>query len=198
MKQKQVDEHFNAESTFWRDVYQRKDVLGTIFHQRKILALKIVEDLSLPKSSDVLEIGCGAGYFAVALTDMGFKVKAIDHASSMIELTNILANQKGLKNQLQATIEDVHNLTLSDNSFDLIVALGVIAWLYDLKKGLCEIARVLKPGGYLVLSMDNPHRWWVDPPLFIQGVVNQFLQKINLQKRSLGAHAQYYLIKEIL
>ena len=166
MKQKQVDEHFNAESTFWRDVYQRKDVLGTIFHQRKIVSLKLIEDLSLPKSSSVLEIGCGAGYFVVALADIGFKVKAIDHASSMIDLTTTLAKQKSLENQLQATIEDVHNLTFLDNSFDLIVALGVIAWLHDLKKGLCEIARVLKPSGYLVLSMDNPHRWWVDPPLF--------------------------------
>jgi ubiquinone/menaquinone biosynthesis C-methylase UbiE len=197
MNQKQVDEHFNAESAFWRDAYQREDVLGTVFNQRKMVALKYIEELFLPKSSSVLEIGCGAGYMAVALARMGFTVKAVDHASSMIELTNICAKQKGLENRIHATIEDAHNLTFGGCAFDLIVALGVVDWLHDLRKGLHEISRVLKPGGYLVLSMENPYRWWRDPPLFIQGVVKKFLQRIRLLEWSYGAHAQYYSIKQI-
>ena len=192
-----MDKRFNAESTFWRDVYQRKDVLGTILNQRKIVAIKLIEALSLPKSSSILEIGCGAGYLAVALAGRGFKVKAVDHASSMVELTKTLAKQKGVENRIQATVEDVHDLTFLDNSFDLVIALGVVAWVYDLNKGLREVARVMKPNGHLVLSIDNPHRWWVDPPMFIRGIVNQTLQRLNLKNQSSIAHARYYSIKTI-
>ena len=197
MDQEHIDERFNAESAFWRDAYQRKDVLGIVLNQRNTLALKYVEELALPKSSSILEIGCGAGYMAVKLAQKGFTVKAIDHASSMISLASNYAIQKGLGNLIHATVEDVHNLTFLSCSFDLIIALGVVVWLHNLEQGFREISRVLKPGGHLIISMDNPHRWWVDPPLLIQGTVKRALQRIGFSKPPSGAHAQYYSVREI-
>jgi len=196
-KQKQVDERFNAESTFWRDAYQRTDLYGIFIQQRQAIALNYVGELSLPKTARVLEIGCGAGFMAIALAQNGFIVKAVDHASAMIELTQRHAKQKGLDNRIHASIEDAHELTFEDCSFDLIVALGVIAWLHDLRKGLVEIARVLKPGGYFVLSMENPHRWWVDPPLLLQGTMKHVLERAGLRSPSARARAHFYSIKEL-
>jgi ubiquinone/menaquinone biosynthesis C-methylase UbiE len=197
-KQKQVDERFNAGSTFWRDVYQRTDLFGIVIRQRQVIALNYVEELSLPKTARVLEIGCGAGFMAIALAQNGFIVKAVDHASAMIELTQRHAKQKGLDNRVHVSIEDAHELTFEDCSFDLIVALGVIGWLHDLRTGLVEIARVLKPGGYFVLSMRNPHRWWVDPPLLLQGIMKNVLERAGLQSPSYVARAHYYSIKELV
>lgn len=156
-EQKLVDRLFDGESTFWRDTYQQKNALGFINRQRQAAALSYVDKLSLPKTARVLEIGCGAGFMAIALAQRGFTVEAVDHAPAMIELTRRQAKQTGMDNRIHAAIEDVHELTFEDQSFDLIVALGVVNWLHDLRKALSEITRVLKLGGYVVLNSARAH-----------------------------------------
>lgn len=154
-EQKSIDEHFNADSTFWTDIYERNDVLGTIFRQRQAIALNYIDELSPPKTTRILEIGCGAGFLAIALAQRGYTVHATDHAPAMIELTQRHARQKGVDNRINAAIEDINELTFNNQSFDLVVALGVVIWLHDLRKALVEITRVLTPGGYVILSMNN-------------------------------------------
>jgi ubiquinone/menaquinone biosynthesis C-methylase UbiE len=73
----------------------------------------------------------------------------------MIELTQRHARQTGMDGRIHAAIEDVHELTFENQSFDLIVALGVVTWLHDLRRALWEITRVLTPCGYFVVSIDN-------------------------------------------
>jgi SAM-dependent methyltransferase len=75
----------------------------------------------------------------------------------MIELTRRNTRQAGMANQIRATIEDVHELTFEDQTFDLIVALGVINWLHDPRKALVEITRVLKPHGHAILNIARAH-----------------------------------------
>jgi 2-polyprenyl-3-methyl-5-hydroxy-6-metoxy-1,4-benzoquinol methylase len=156
-EQKLVDEHFDAESMFWRDTYQQNDALGFINRQRQAVALRYVDELALPKTARVLEIGCGAGFLSIALAKRGFAVEAVDHASAMVELAQRHARETGVDNRIHAAIEDVHELTFEDESFDLIVALGVINWLHDLEKALAEITRVLKHCGYAVLNSARAH-----------------------------------------
>jgi ubiquinone/menaquinone biosynthesis C-methylase UbiE len=76
----------------------------------------------------------------------------------MVDLTIEHARQTGVVNQISACTGDIHELFYEDQTFDLIIALGVIPWLHDLKKALTEIKRVTKPGGYIVLTMDNASR----------------------------------------
>jgi 2-polyprenyl-3-methyl-5-hydroxy-6-metoxy-1,4-benzoquinol methylase len=156
-EQKIIDEHFDADSGFWTDIYQRKDVLGVIFRRRQTITLNYVKELALPKTARVLEIGCGAGFLSIALAQRGYTVHAVDHAPAMIALTQEHAEQKRVDNRIHATIGDLNNLTFENQSFHLIVALGVVIWLHNLKKALAEIARVLTPGGYVVLSMNNTY-----------------------------------------
>ncbi len=156
-EQKLVDEHFDAESTFWRDTYERNDALGIINRQRQAAALNYVDELSLPKTARVLEIGCGAGFLAIALARRGFRVEAVDHAPAMVDVTQRHARETRMDGLIHSAIEDVHELTFKNESFDLIVSLGVINWLHDLKKALVEITRVLKHGGYAVLNSARGH-----------------------------------------
>jgi len=62
---------------------------------------------------------------------------------------------------------DVHSLGFADGTRDLVVALGVLPFLHSPAVALKEIARVLRPGGRLLLSSDNPYRLThlVDPRL---------------------------------
>jgi 2-polyprenyl-3-methyl-5-hydroxy-6-metoxy-1,4-benzoquinol methylase len=157
-QQKLVDELFATQATYWRDTYKEKDIQGIIYQRRQAVALSYIDGLSLPKSANVLEIGCGAGFMTTALAKRGFAVEAIDHAQEMIDLTIEHARQMGFEHRINACTGDIHELSYGNHSFDLIVALGVIPWLYDSQKALTEITRTIAPGGYSILSMDNAFR----------------------------------------
>jgi ubiquinone/menaquinone biosynthesis C-methylase UbiE len=159
-EQKLIDKVFTDSSIFWKETYQGKDAHGLNVRQRQIAALSYVDELSLPKTARILEIGCGAGFMSVALAQRGFTVEAVDHAPVMIELTKRNAQQAGMSNKIRASIEDVHQLKFEDESFDLIVSLGVLQWLHNLRKALKEIVRVLKPGGYIVLNIPRSHAFF--------------------------------------
>ena len=143
---------------YWRDVYEGKEIYGIIYQWRQAIALNYIDELLLPRTARVLEIGCGAGFMTAALAKRGFTVKAVDHAQAMIDLTQKRARETGMENRINACVEDIHELSNEDQSFDLIVALGVIPWLHDYQKALTEIARVLAPCGYAVVSIDNALR----------------------------------------
>lgn len=157
-QQKLVDELFDTQATYWRDTYKEKDISDVIYQIRQAVALKYVDGLSLPKTARVLEIGCGAGLMTAALAKRGFLVEAIDHAQSMVDLTIEHAKQAGTVNQINVCTGDIHELSYENQTFDVIIALGVIPWLHDFQKGLAEIARVITPSGYIVLTMDNALR----------------------------------------
>jgi ubiquinone/menaquinone biosynthesis C-methylase UbiE len=199
-EQKLVDKRFDAESTYWRDVYRRKDIFGIIYQQRMTIALNYIEELSLPENAHVLEIGCGAGFVSIALARIGFLVDSVDHTPSMIALTQRHASQAGVGSRIHTAVEDVHNLNFEDRSFDLIVALGVVPWLHDLRKALLEITRVLVPGGYAVLNMYNRGRLnsWVDLPTLLRGKIEDILERARLRDPlpPCVARGRSYSIKE--
>ena len=157
-QQKLVDEFFDTSATFWRDTYKEKGISGIIYQRRQATALSYIDGLSLPRTAHVLEIGCGAGFMTAALVRRGFFVEGIDHAQTMVDLTLENARQRGIVNRIKVCTGDVHELSYEDKTFDLIIALGVIPWLHNSKKALIEIKRVTKPGGYIVLTMDNASR----------------------------------------
>ena len=90
----------------------------------------------------------------------------------MVNLTTQHAKQECVENRIRARKGDIHELLYKNESFDLIVAIGVIPWLHDLPKALMEIARTVCPNGYVVLTIDNAIRLTtlLDPltfPVFI-------------------------------
>ena len=157
-QQKLVDKLFDTQATYWRDTYKEKDIFGIIYQRRQTVALSFIDELSLPRTARVLEIGCGAGLMTTALAKRGFTLEAIDHSQAMVDLTIEHVKQEGIRNRITACTGDIHELSYEDQTFDLIVALGVIPWLHNFQRALTEIKRVIAPCGYIVLTMDNALR----------------------------------------
>ena len=164
-QQERVDRYFDSAADYWKAIYDDTAVYGVIHQQRQATALEWIDDLVLPRDAAVLEIGCGAGLTSAALAERGFNVTATDSAPAMVQLTNQLALDRNLTSGIVASVADVHSLPFDDGSYSLVLALGVLPWLHSPERAVKEIARVLRPGGFMLVNVDNVFRlhYLLDP-----------------------------------
>ncbi|MGH2516061.1 MAG: class I SAM-dependent methyltransferase [Ktedonobacterales bacterium] len=105
----------------------------------------------------VLDLGCAFGFATRMLRRAGYDTVGVDASAEYIARAK-RADPKGLYLQYDAA-----NIPLPDASFDGVVFLDVMEHLPDAGGAVAEAARLLKPGGTLVLSV--PHRgplYWLD------------------------------------
>jgi 2-polyprenyl-3-methyl-5-hydroxy-6-metoxy-1,4-benzoquinol methylase len=155
VQQIEVNSYFQAESSHWQEVYTIPGVQAEIIRDRHAAMLGWIDGLALTPGSRVLEVGCGAGFLSIELARRGLHVQAIDSVAAMIELASNNAEQAGVTGNLTCKVDDVYALSFDDASFDLVIAIGVIPWLERAEAAIQEMARVTKPGGYLILTTAN-------------------------------------------
>jgi len=153
--QEKVNAYFQSQSSYWKEIYASCDVQGEIIRERQAAALDWVESLGLTPGSRVLEIGCGAGYMAVELARHGLQVHAIDSIEAMVELARGYVRESGVTELISLGVGNVYSLVFEDDSFDLIIAIGVIPWLDQPELAIKEMARVAKPGAHVILTANN-------------------------------------------
>jgi ubiquinone/menaquinone biosynthesis C-methylase UbiE len=153
--QTSVNNHFQAAATGWERIYDEATVYGRIYQDRMAIALQWVEQLRLPGAAHLLEVGCGAGFATAALAKRGYRIDAIDSVPAMINLTRRRLAETGAAERVRIVLADVRHLPMPDNSFDLVFALGVLPWLDDAVAAVREMARVTRPGGYVLVSAEN-------------------------------------------
>ncbi len=150
-----VEEHFHTVASYWKDVYSQDTLNGAIYRQRRAAVLNFVERLRLPSSARVLEVGCGAGSTSVQVAKLGLRVEALDAVAEMVLLTGQAARADGVQNLLTVRQGDVHRIPFADNRFDVAIAIGVMEWMPSLDTPLQELQRVVRPGGWLIVNVDN-------------------------------------------
>lgn len=116
--------------------------------------LEHLEGLKLEPET-VIDVGCGTGYCTRALKKIypHARVTGIDLAPAMIAQARRKRRWFGRNPEYQTG--DAHHLGLADNSVDLLLSSLTIQWC-DPDKVFQEFARVLKPGGLLLLSSFGP------------------------------------------
>lgn len=110
---------------------------------------------------DVVDFGCGTGVLTVEIARWARKVTAIDRSASALEQASARAERQGLENVtfLEA---DLAKLPLATGKKDLVVISQSLHHVADPEAVLAEAARILKPGGRLVVLELMPHEeTWV-------------------------------------
>ncbi len=123
---------------------------------------ELVLEFRDPKAVRALDLGCAGGRNTVFLAERGFDVFATDASRAMVEKTRVRVS-KILGAQEAARRIRVGRMDRLDRaeseSFDLLVALGVYHCAESRREwdgSLAESARVLKPGGRLLVSVFTP------------------------------------------
>lgn len=111
-----------------------------------------------PSSSDkLLDAGCGYCYHTTRLARSGAQITAVDFSDAALAAARRTTVAVGIDKQVTLKRADLTSLPFEDGSFDFVVSWGVIMHIPEMEKALSELARVLKPGGTLVLCENNMH-----------------------------------------
>jgi ubiquinone/menaquinone biosynthesis C-methylase UbiE len=138
----------------------------------------------------VLEIGPGTGYYTLDLAEwVGAKgsVEILDVQREMLDHTMHRAGERGLEN-VNPTHGDARQLPYDDDTFDAAVLVTVLGEIPDQDAALREIARVLRPGGRLIVG-----ELFGDPHMVTTGALRQRAEAAGLRfDRRLGSGLAYF------
>ena len=128
----------------WAPVYDL--VFGAVFERGRQAAIAAAERVG----GRVLEVGVGTG---ISLPDYGraTRLYGVDISDAMLRKARERVTELKLSNVEGLSVMDAADLSFPDASFDVVVAQYVITTVPDPEAALDEFARVLKPGGEIVL-----------------------------------------------
>ncbi len=120
---------------------------------RKVLAPRPGERL--------LEVGIGSGYYSLDLAEWvgpAGTIEIFDIQQEMLDHVLRLASERGLTN-LNPTRGDAAELPFEDDSMDAALLTTTLGEIPDREAAVAEIARVLRPGGRLIVGelLGDPH-----------------------------------------
>ena len=119
--------------------------------RREVVAALIKQAVRPPRNAKLLEIGCGTGHNLAMLGKFG-EVDALE----VDDIARGMAEERLGRPVLSAPLPELAGLP--DDRYDVVAALDVIEHIPDDKGALEGIARVLKPGGKLVMTVPA-HQW---------------------------------------
>jgi SAM-dependent methyltransferase len=123
------------------------------FAARRTISESIIRQLKLPLGARILDAGCGTGGNLAMLSRFG-QVDAME----LDDQARQMANAKGIARVLSGRLPD--KVPYQQEQFDLIALLDVLEHVEDDRNTLRCLGSLLKPGGYLLISVPAfPFLW---------------------------------------
>jgi ubiquinone/menaquinone biosynthesis C-methylase UbiE len=103
-----------------------------------------------------LDVAAGSGALSLPAARMGAEVLAADLSPAMLEQLERRSREEALS--VETRVMDGHALALDDDSFDIAGSQFGVMLFPDLAQGISEMARVVKPGGRVLMTVyGDPH-----------------------------------------
>ena len=132
----------------WAPVYDL--VFGAVFERGRKASIEAAEQACGPAGGRILEVGVGTG-ISLPDYDRNNRLTGVDLSEPMLRKAHERVAEKKLANVEALAVMDAERLALPDHSYDVVVAQYVITAVPNPEATLDEFARVLKPGGEIVL-----------------------------------------------
>lgn len=140
-------EYFNSIANQWnviREEYFEEKLKYTALSQFDI------------KDKICADLGCGTGFISLALLEKAKIVFSIDNSKNMLKELHSTASKKGLKD-IYPISGSMENLPLFDRSIDRVFINMALHHIFDAKKAIEEMFRVLKKDGTVVITDVEEH-----------------------------------------
>ena len=152
---------------------------------------------NLGKSDLLLDVGCGSGRASLPFAKNGVKVIGLDISEQMILRAKHKSKKLGLNNRVDYVVGDSENLPFRQNSFDAVLAFGVLHHVPTPQKMLQQMSKVLKNNGFyfghennktilrpIFDSMMKISRLWIEEagnhPLIAKSELTHWAKQVNL------------------
>src|ERR1700758_4150211 len=128
----------------WAPIYDL--VFGGVFSKGRAAAIAATNKMG----GRVLEVGVGTG-ISLPLYAPHVRIFGTDISEAMLAKARQRVAERKLKNVEGLSVMDAEKLEFADNSFDVVMAQYVVTAVPNPEKALDEFARVLRPGGELII-----------------------------------------------
>ncbi|WAC25826.1 ArsR/SmtB family transcription factor [Ancylobacter sp. SL191] len=145
----QAQAYFRAHAHEW-------DAIRRLHAPEEQVEAAIKSALSGASIGSLLDLGTGTGRILELFAGEMERGVGIDLSSEMLSVARANLERAGVRN---ATVRqgDIYSLALPRDSFDVVVVHQVLHFLEDAPRALKEAARVLRPGGRLLVIDFDPH-----------------------------------------
>jgi len=170
--------YYNEQSSYWASIYKsapgQLTIYASHFRQRMQVILRMIEKLANRTGKKALEAGCGPGAYIKPLLLLGYDVSAIDQSEGMVEQAR--QNIEGeLSERVTLGVSGIESISFPDECFDIITNVAVLMYVPDDAKPVREFYRLLKPGGTLIITVDNKKDLadMIDIPMRLRGIMHR-------------------------
>ena len=127
--------------------WRGSDIGSITEHLERTLILELAGSVT---GLSVLDVGCGDGDLALDLWERGARVTGIDTSSEMIEAARTRARRRAA--DIAFEVAAAEQLPFVSEQFDIVTAITILCFVEDAAPIFREMARVLRPGGRLVIG----------------------------------------------
>lgn len=150
-----VVRYFDTDEGWQGGMYRRPmDWFSKMMVRRMRYALQQVDALNLPPGSEILDVGFGSGVYLEELAARGFHCTGVDASEGMVRSTTERLRAAGV-NDVRLIRGDIERMPFPDETFDLVLSMGVLGYLIDEQRAVAEVQRVLRPNGAWIVSVQN-------------------------------------------
>ena len=129
----------------------------------------------LKGTKDVLSVGCGPAIIERALSEHGFNITGLDISQEALDQA---------PDNIRTVTGSAEKANFADSCFDAIIYVASLQFIKEHEKAVKETARILKPGGKLVVMLLNPDSEFFkgktkNPDSYLNSITNTNLTQIE-------------------
>jgi len=160
-------------------IYQRGPYLRFSQNLAESVFPQYLKELDIQPST-LLDVACGEGSFAIAMSKLGCQVTGVDQSQQMIDLAKHQADQE--RQNVRFLVSDMCLMSFEDE-FDLVTcffdSLNYLLTIKELYQTFQNVYQALKPGGYFIFDMNTIYGLaveWMRQESYIQNQTDDFIE----------------------
>lgn len=132
------------------------DQLRSLHYPEALIERAIVDHLGTHQFERIIDLGTGTGRMLILLSPIAGEAEGIDLSHQMLTVARANLERAGIRNA-RVRQGDVRKTPFKRNSADLVLVHQVLHYLQKPEEVIAEAARILKPGGQLLVVDFAPH-----------------------------------------
>lgn len=157
-KKKQIKNFYDRIATEYRTRRYDSDnhVSSRFLAERMGFIFESLDNLNT--RGKLLDVGCGPAFYTEGYIERGLEYWGIDISTGAIKEARKL-NSAISGNRAHFDEGDIENLNFQDDFFNVVVVVYVLEYLENDERAVKELLRVIKPGGLLIVGLNNKYSW---------------------------------------